>query len=96
MDKNKVTEKLVHAITEVQKMSGRSSEGINFATKPIGGIEGFDSMNGVEAAVILSESLGYDLPAETLFVSKKGKRALSIAEISADISRIIKEEKDKK
>ena len=96
MDKSEVTEKLIHAIAEVQKMSGRPLEAINSATKPVGGIQGFDSLNGVEAAVILSESLGYELPAETLFVSKKGKRTLSIAEISADISKIIKEEKDKK
>lgn len=96
MDKSEVTEKLIHAIAEVQKMSGRPSEMIDPATKPIGGIQGFDSLNGVEAAVILSESLGCELPAETLFVSREGKRALSIAEISADVSRIIKEEKDKK
>ncbi len=96
MDKNEVTEKLIRAIAEVQEMSGRPFEAINSATKPVGGIQGFDSLNGVEAAVILSESLGCELPAETLFVSKKGKRSLSIAEISADISRIIKEEKDKK
>ena len=96
MDKSEVTEKLIRAIEEVQERSGRSLEAINSATKPVGGIQGFDSLNGVEAAVILSESLGCELPAETLFVSKEGKRALSIAEISADVSRIIKEEKDKK
>ena len=96
MDKNEVTEKLIHAIEKVQKISGRPSEGIDSATKPIGGIEGFDSMNGVEAAMILSEFLGCDLPAETLFVSGEGKQALSIAEISADVCKIIKEEKDRK
>ena len=96
MDKNEITKKVIQAVTGVQKMSGRPLEVINSATKPVGGIQGFDSLNGVEAAVILSESLGCELPAETLFVSKEGKRALSIAEISADVSRIIKEEKDKK
>ncbi len=96
MGKSEITEKLIYAIAEVQKMSGRPLEAINSATKPVGGIQGFDSLNGVEAAVILSESLGCELPAETLFISKKGKRALSIAEISADVSKIIKEEKDKK
>ena len=96
MDKSEITEKLIYSIAEVQKMSGRPLEAINSATKPVGDIQGFDSLNGVEAAVILSESLGCELPAETLFISKKGKRALSIAEIAADVSKIIKEEKDKK
>ena len=96
MEKEEVTEKLIHAIAEVQKMSGRPLEAINSATKPVGGIQGFDSLNGVEAAVILSESLGCELPAETLFVSEEGKRALSIDEISADVCKIIEEKKDKK
>ena len=94
MDKNEITKKVIQAVTEVQEMSDRTTEGINSDTKPIGGAKGFDSLNAVEATVILSQSLRYEFSDDNLFVSEDGKRVLSIAEISNKISRIIKGEKN--
>ena len=96
MHKNEVTKKVIKVVKDIQKMSGRTAERINSRTKPVRGIQGFDSLNGVEAAVILSESLGCNIPPENLFVSKDGKQSLSIAEISDRICKIIEEEMDKK
>ena len=49
----------------------------------MGGVEGFDSLSGVEAAVMLSESLGVRLPEDyNPFISKDGKQALSVREIA--------------
>ena len=94
MEKDEITKEVIKAITEIQKTSGRIAEGINSATKPIGGAKGFDSLNAVEATVILSKSLRYEFSANNLFVSDDGKRALSIAEISSNLFKIIKEGKD--
>ena len=95
MHKNEVTKKVIKVVKDIQKMSGRTAERINSRTKPIRGIQGFDSLNGMEAAVALSESLSCNIPPENLFVSEDGKRSLSIEEISDRICKIIEEEMDK-
>ena len=82
MDKRKITAAVVQTVAHVQEMSGRPSVGIDVSTRPVGGVEGFDSLNGVEATVMLSESLGIDIPEDhNPFVSSNGKRALSVSEI---------------
>ena len=97
IDKNKVKEEIIEAVVKVQEMSARTTEGIGSSTKPIGGLEGFDSLNGIEVTVILSESLSYSkLPAENLFVSEDGRRALSVAEIADRICEIIEKNTDNK
>ena len=94
MSKDEITKKVIQAITKVQEMSGRATEGINSSMKPIGGAKGFDSLNAVEATVILSELLRYEFSADNFFVSEDGKRALSISEISNNVFKTIKEGKD--
>ena len=89
MDKATVMQEVVQAVVQVQKASGRAAGGIGPSTKPIGGAPGFDSLNGVEVTVALSQSLGYELPDDNLFVSQDGKRALSISEIADDLCKTI-------
>lgn len=85
MDKATVMQQVVQAVVQVQEASGRTAVGIGPSTRPIGGAPGFDSLNGVEVTVSLSQSLGYELPDDNLFVSQDGKRALSISEIADNI-----------
>ena len=85
MDKAAVTQQVIQAVAQVQEASGRSAEGIGASTKPIGGASGFDSLNGIEVTVALSQSLGNELPNDNLFVSEDGKRALSISEIADNL-----------
>lgn len=53
---------VVDAIGEIQTASGRSPDGIDEATTLFGGIEGFESLNGLEVLVCVSERLGDDIP----------------------------------
>ena len=89
MDKATVTQQVVQAVVQVQEASGRVAGGIGPFTKPIGGAPGFDSLNGVEVTVALSQSLGRELPDHNLFVSQDGKRALSISEIAENVCKTI-------
>ena len=87
MDKPQIVTKIIQTVAQVQEMSGRSSAGINTSTRPVGGVEGFDSLSGVEATVILSDSLGLRIPDDyNPFISKDGKRALTVEEIADGLS----------
>lgn len=90
MQQQEIVSKVVRTISRVQEMSGRSSAGIEASTCPMGGVDGFDSLSGVEATVMLSESLGVSLPKDyNPFFSKDGKRALSVGEIADTLSALI-------
>ena len=90
MERHDIVAKVVQTVAQVQEMSGRSSADIGASTRPVGGVEGFDSLSGVEATVMLSESLGVDLPEDyNPFISNDGKRALSVGEIADNLSTLI-------
>ena len=92
MDKQEIVTKVVQTVAHVQEVSGRSSAGIGPSTRPVGGVDGFDSLSGVEATVMLSESLGVDLPDNyNPFISSDGSRALSVGEIADNLSAYIGE-----
>ena len=92
MDKQEIVTKVVQTVAQVQEVSGRPSAGIGPSTRPVGGVEGFDSLSGVEATVMLSESLGVDLPDNyNPFISNDGKRALSVGEIADNLNSYIGE-----
>ena len=82
MHRAAVLEKVVEAIRQIQEDSGRPVGVIDSSTKPVGGAPGFDSLNGIEATVILSESLDYDIPDDNLFVSEDGRWALTIGTVA--------------
>ncbi len=93
MDKSEVMGKVIDAIRQVQEVSGRPVGGIGPGTRPIRDMAGFDSLSGVEATVILSESLGHDIPdGDNPFVSKDGCRALSVSEITDYLCETMKVE----
>ena len=58
MDHQQVTDALTQVLQEIQGYSGQSESQITPLTRPIGDLEGFDSINAVEAASILSDHLG--------------------------------------
>ena len=92
MDNQEIVTKVVQTVAHVQEMSGRPSAGIGASTRPVGGVEGFDSLSGVEATAMLSESLGVELPEDyNPFISTDGKRTLSVGEIADTLSTYIGE-----
>lgn len=92
MDKQEIVGKVIETVTRVQVMSGRSTEGICASACPIGDVEGFDSINAEEAALMVAASLGIELPEDyNPFTSSKGAQELSIDEVADALSRHIKE-----
>ena len=85
MERDEAVSHVIDTVSEIQRLSGRSVSGIGPATRPIGGLEGFDSHNGVEAVVMLSAIVGRELP-DDAFISTNLKRALTIAEIADNIA----------
>lgn len=83
MKKQEYIRTVVETVTQVQETSGRERGDIDASTRPLRDIEGFDSLCGLEATVLLSESLGVDLPDNfNPFISTEGNRALSVSEIA--------------
>ena len=82
MTKEDVLKSIVEVLSFVQDMSGRMPVNITPKTCPIGDLEQFDSLNGVEATVELSTRLGIELRGPNVFVNDEGTKALSVSEIA--------------
>ncbi|HPS54162.1 MAG TPA: hypothetical protein PLP05_01055 [Sedimentisphaerales bacterium] len=81
---------VVEKLEEIQDFSNEEKVRITETTKPIGGIPGFDSMNGVEFAAMIDEVVHIG-EVGNLCVSKDGTRALTVSEIADRILEIIPE-----
>jgi acyl carrier protein len=72
---------VLEILREVQELSGRPWETLPPDGKPIGALDGFDSLTAIEATVMIEEKLGCKIPVDTVFVSDDGRRALSLNEV---------------
>ena len=81
MNRDNVVRQVIEAVVEVQQASGRNVDGIGPDTRPFKDVEGFDSLSGVEATVLLSGTLGQDLP-DSVFTPEQGSHMLSVNEIA--------------
>lgn len=89
MTRKEVVEAVVDAVAEVQGISGRACPKITASTKPIGDVPGFDSLNALEATIVIMERLGVDVPEGTnIFVSEAGDSALSVNEVARCVTKI--------
>ena len=85
MTSTEARDRIVKAIAQIQENSGRElPEKISGRTKPIGDLDGFDSLNGLELSVVLAIEFDID-PGENLCVSDDGRRALTVNEIVARV-----------
>lgn len=92
LDKQTVRAALIAVLRHVQKTSGRPCPEISDATKPIGDLQGFDSLLAVEATVLLEQKLGCALT-DVPFTSESGTRALRVGGIiERTLSMILPEE----
>ncbi len=74
---------LINVLREVQELCGRKWEGLATTGKPIGDLNGFDSLCSIEATAIVEQRLGgTPLGPSSLFISEEGTRALTLQEIS--------------
>jgi len=86
MTRNDAMKKVAEALRMIQEMSGRPLDEITEDTVPIGGLAGFDSLNGVEVAVIVGAVTEKGLV--NVCVSEDGRRALSVGEITDAVLRL--------
>lgn len=82
MKKSEVIQNIVDVLTGIQAMSGRAIVPISEKTCPIGDLDQFDSLNGVEATVELSSRLGVDLTGVNTFVNASGTKALTVSDVA--------------
>ena len=88
MNRDNVVSQVIDAVKRIQESSGRTAWGIGPDTRPFRDVEGFDSLGGIEATIILSESLGRELP-DSVFAPIEGSRVLSVEEIAENAYRHI-------
>ena len=80
MDRDDLLRCIIQAVIQTQEASGRSIGEIGPDTRPLKDLQGFDSLSGVEATVLLSEAVGCELP-DSVFAPQAGNRVLSVNEI---------------
>ncbi len=86
MTRQQVTAAVNEAIRQVQVMSGRKMGAIRSNTRPIGNLDGFDSLSGIEATVILAGLIGQDFPDNyNPFVFDTDRRAATLDEIVQNV-----------
>ena len=93
MKKPEAVKVVIDVLTSVQKVSGREVGEITSSTCPIGDLDGFDSLNGVEASALLSDRIGFELPGVNAFVNEKGTNALSVNQIADAVCKATEETK---
>lgn len=82
MNHAEVVSVLRDVLTSIQQKSGRDIDVISGETCPIGDLDGFDSLNGVEATVELADRLGIEISGASVFVNESGTKALSVTEVA--------------
>lgn len=88
MNKTEAIRVIIDVLTDIQLTSGRAPTQISKDTCPISGLEQFDSLNGVEATVELSDRLDIDLPGVNAFMNDDGTQALTVSEIADSICKL--------
>ena len=94
MTRKEVIELIIGKVSEIQEISGREVVPIGESTVPIGGVPGFDSLNGVEFAAMIDQVVGIG-DVGNLCASKDGTHALSVTEIADRILEAATAEKEK-
>ena len=87
MNSKQILGVVVQVLRQVQTAGGHPYAELGAGDCPIDGLEGFDSVLGVEATVMLEKKLGCKIARETVFVSADGERAATVAEICAEVGK---------
>jgi acyl carrier protein len=89
MDKATIRAAVVAAITKVQDASGRPPPDMSGNVVPIGDLDAFDSLSGVEATVLIEKELGCELSQGSAFVTPDGRKALTISGVVDRVEAMI-------
>lgn len=83
MDRSRLQTIVLAGVRDIQEQSGRTWRDLTETQRVIGTLDGFESINGVEATAVIEQlvieaGLGAKVNAETLFTD--GRRALTVGE----------------
>lgn len=83
MDRAKLQSIVLAGVKEVQEESGRAWTDVTGSSKVVGTVDGFESINGIEATgvierLLIEQGLGTKVSVETLFTN--GRRAHTLDE----------------
>lgn len=94
MDRAEITTRVISALCELQETSGRPlPEQVGEDTCPMGGLEGFDSLNAIEVTCQLSEQLGFEVD-EKLFEPSQSGVSVSIRDLVDRLCNAMEEKGD--
>jgi len=79
--RQRLLEALVEALTLTQQRSGRTASKIDQDTIPFLDLDKFDSHNGVEVEILLSERIGIEIDDIPFHQGRRGTRELRVGEI---------------
>ncbi len=88
MEKSDAIDKAIDAVRQIQQESMRPVAQFTAATRPLEDIEGFDSLNCVEAAVKLTEMLNVDIP-DSVFIPDIGTSSPTFGQIGDKLLEIV-------
>ena len=89
METKEIESMIVTVLREVQTISGREWIDLGPESRPVGDLDGFDSLSGVEVTVAIEQKLECKFESESIFTSDDGKRALNLKQISDRIANIL-------
>jgi len=88
MDAHEIRGVVVSVLTDIQSDSGRTVSDFSGDMCPMGGLDGFDSINCIEAAITLSGILGCDIQKDVALFTQDG-HGRTMDEIVDDLCEIV-------
>ena len=88
MDAKGIESMVVAALRHAQEISGEDYADIGPGDTPLGKLDGFDSLKGIEVTVMIEGGLGWEIERDSLFVSEDGDHATTLAEICAYLGEL--------
>ena len=87
MGRKAIKSMVVAALKRAQEISGEEYVEIGLADKPLGKLDGFDSLKGIEVTVMIEGQLGCEIERDSLFVWND--RPTTLAEVCAYLGEVI-------
>jgi len=88
METKEIESVIVAVLREVQTISGREWTDLGPESRPVGDLDGFDSLSGVEVTVAIEQRLECKFE-KSIFTSDDGTRALNLKQISDRVANIV-------
>ncbi|MDO8589244.1 MAG: acyl carrier protein [Armatimonadota bacterium] len=89
MQPREIESVIVAVLRDIQTTSGRQWTELNQESRPLGDLDGFDSLSGVEVTVAIEQKLGCKFDTDSIFTSEDGKHALNLKQIGERICKML-------